>query len=251
MITEARLSPELPEKFARLYDPSSGKFETPLDVIGVADIDAIFELALWTYPNPENLPEILVGERNIHHVYFTQAWWKNYADAHPEPERQIISEFRDGVPQKACIPIPIHAWIEFIMEPPPPPSIEVMDRCNASWEVASILLKNVMKFDEARRNYQSKKHTNRIIYGDFEGLTPESAKQDFEVMEISNQEYLLSELNRRLSDWRDSAGLIELVPKEFSLIEMPRLSEVRRLQRRLSKKGALLPKGLVELELVA
>lgn len=239
MITEARLTSDLPEKYARLYDYQSGKFETPLDTQGIADIDALFDLAIHTYP--DHLPPFEHTERNIHHVYWTEQFWKDYADSLPPEEANVVRTFRNSTPQLAYVPIPIHAWIEKIMIPPPAPEMEVMRRRNAAWTSASMLLRGAVLLDKARSNYENKKDETRRVLGYIDGITPLSRRQDFVSEEQINREYWMSELNGRLEGWRKVAALAESIPDMDRIIVEPRLTSVRALKRRI-RQGAIVPR---------
>lgn len=236
---QARLTPELPEQYARLYDYRTGKFETPLDSQGIADIDAIFELAIHTYP--DELPSFNSSERNKHHIYWSEAWWKEYALAHESPDRETIQTFRNSTPQLAYVPMMIHHWIEEIMTPPPAPPLEVMRRRNAAWSVAMILLRTVDRLDKARGEYEEKKNNTRIVLGSIDGITPVSQQGNFESEERVNTEYWLSELNSRLDGWRQIADKALEVPEEHRMVAEARLFSVRALNRRI-KNGAIEPR---------
>lgn len=239
MTPEAHLTSDLPEKYARLYDYHTGKFETPLDIQGIADIDALFELAIRTYP--DDLPPFENTERNIHHVYWTEQSWKDYADSLPPDEANIVRTFRNSTPQLAYVPIPIHAWIEKIMIPPPAPEMEVMRRRNAAWASAGMLLREAVLLDKARSDYENKKDSTRRVLGSIDGITPLSRRQDFVSEEQINCEYWLSELNGRLVGWRKVAVLAEAIPDTDRIIVEPRLTSVRALKRRI-RQGAIVPR---------
>ncbi len=241
MQAEARIERDLPERFARLYDYRTNTFATPLDSRGIADADAILELALRTYP--DELPDFSrrMDDDDAHHIYWSEAWWRAYADRHEEAERNIIYDFRNGTPQKMFVPRVIHSWIETVMQPAPPPAIDVMKQRNEAWESAKILLKSAFDLDKARKNYNENKHGTRIVYGCFEGLTPVSARGDFDVEVRMNREYWLSKLNEQLAGWRyiaDSAQ--EEIPQEYRFIPDPRLFSVRALSSRI-KGGGFIP----------
>ncbi len=240
MKTEARLTSDLPEQYARLYDYHTGKFETPLDPRGIANIDAIFDLAIRTYP--DELPSFSSSERNIHHVYWTEDWWRRYSLRNNQRDNQTIHEFRNSTPQLAYIPVPIHDWIEETMIPPPPPHIEVMRQRNAAWKVAASLLIGVNRLDKARDDYDKKKDTTRTVLGNIHGITPRSKQRSFTTEERLNREYWLSELNGRLEGWRFIADRALEIPTEYRFVTEPRLMSVRALSRRISKTGAMLPR---------
>lgn len=237
--TRARLNSDLPDRYARLYDYQTGKFETPLDSQGIANIDALFELAIRTYP--DELPSFDSGERNIHHVYWTENWWKEYAMSHKTPDRETIQTFRNSTPQLAYVPVTIHRWIEEIMTPPPPPEIEIMRRRNAAWSVAMILLRSADMLDKARSEYEEKRNTTRTVLGKIEGVTPLSQQGDFATEERLNREYWLSELNSRLDGWHQIADKALEVPEEHRIVPEARLFSVRALSRRI-KNGAIMPR---------
>ncbi len=238
---EARLTSDLPERYARLYHYSTGKFETPLDIQGIADIDAVFELAILTYP--DQLPDFSTTEFDVHHIYWTEEHWRRLALAHDSSEREIIQTFREATPQKAYVPRVIHKWIEEVMIRPPVPPLEVMDRRNNSWEVANILLDGAILVDQARRNYAVNKNNIRVIMGNIDGVTPRSQQKDFDTQEIPEREYWLSELYRRLEDWRMLAGIVNVVPVEDRLVIEPRLWAVRALRRRINHRHqAIVPR---------
>lgn len=239
MAKEAFINRTLPEQYARLYDPAIQKFETPLNQQGIADIDAMFELAMRTYP--EDLSDIDFNDRNIHHVYWTAEWWRQYANSQPLDLAWIIHKFRHSTPQLAYVPKAIHSWIEEIMEPPPPPSIEVMDRRNMAWEAASILLKNVVLLDKARKLYDANKDNVRVMYGDLKGLTSRHNACDEMYITKTDREYWLSELNDRLESWRSIGSIIDVVPEEERFISEAKLVSVRALGRRIHSSGAILP----------
>lgn len=239
MTMEARLTSDIPEKYARLYDYNTGKFETPLDNQGIADIDALFELAIHTYP--DHLPRFEDTERNIHHVYWTERFWKDYAASLPYEDANVVRTFRNSTPQLAYVPVPIHAWIEEIMTPPPAPAIEVMRRRNAAWASASMLLRGAVLLDKARSNYENKKDDTRRVLGPIDGITPRSRRRDIVTEEQINREYWLSELNGRLEGWRKVATLSEAIPDADRFVVEPRLTSVRALKRRI-KQGAIVPR---------
>ncbi len=236
----ARLASTLPERYAVLYDYHTSKFETPLDSQGIANIDALFELAIRTYP--DELPCFESSERNIHHVYWSEQWWKDYAMQHESPDRETIKMFRRSTPQLAYVPLDIHRWIEEIMIPPPPPPLEVMRRRNAAWAVANILLDGAIRLDKARDDYDQKKYDTRTVLGSIAGITPLSQRSDSPTEERVNTEYWLSELNGRLDGWRFLADRALEVPTEYRIIAEPRLVSVRALKQRISRTGAMIPR---------
>lgn len=238
---EARLSPELPERFARLYDYQTGKFATPLNPQGIADIDALVELAIRTYP--DELPSFDSCKSNNHHVYWTERDWKRYAASQPWPQNETIHTFRNSTPQIAYVPVFLHPWIEEVMHPPPAPPMEVMRRRNAAWSVATILLRSAIMLDEARDDYDRKKNSTRLVLGWITGITPLSKRSAQEIEERVNREYWLSELNDRLEGWKSLRKIISNVPPEDRIITEARLAEVRELGRRI-KHDAMVPKSL-------
>lgn len=239
----ALLSSELPERFARLYDYETGKFETPLDNRGIADIDALFELAIRTFP--DRLPSFTSSERNRHHIYWTEQAWKDLAAQHNQSDADTIHTFRNSTPQLAYVPPDIHAWIEESMIPPPAPPLEIMRRQNVSWSAATILLRSTMLLDKARTNYDTKKDLTRQVYGYIEGITPVSQRGEQLFEERVDREYWLSELENRLEGWRKISEVLRTIPVEDRLILEPRLASVRALERRI-RYGAIVPKLPVE-----
>lgn len=237
--TRARLNSDLPERYARLYDYQTGKFETPLDSQGIANIDALFELAIRTYP--DELPSFENDEYDKHHIYWSKEWWRQYALAHKPPDRETIHTFRNSTPQLAYVPRVIHAWIEEIMIPPPAPPLEVMRRRNDGWSVAVILLRSAVMLDKARDEYEEKKNTTRTVLGKIDGITPLSQQSDFVSEERVNREYWLSELTSRLDGWRQTADKALEIPEEHRIVSEARLFSVRALGRRI-KDGAIMPR---------
>lgn len=242
------MSPDLPEHLARLYNYQTGKFDTPLDSQGIADIDATFELAIRTYP--DNLPSFDDSERNVHHIYWTERFWKCLARTHPSGEPGTIHEFRNSTPQLAYVPLPIHRWIEEIMEPPPPPPIEIMRRRNTAWRSARILLQGVRLVDMARSDYEEKKHSTRRVLGCIEGTTPLSQQSQIPVEDKLNRDYWLSELNARLDGWKYLSRLVLDVPQQDRIIPVARLASARELRSRI-KHGAIVPRVSAELNLAS
>ncbi len=238
MVKEALISRDLPERFARLYDYDTKKFETPLNPQGIADIDGLFELAIRTYP--DDLPDFSSAERNKHHVYWSEADWRELELSRPPQQAVIIHEFRNSTPQCAYVPPNIHDWIEKIMIPPPAPPLEIMARRNAAWEAAAILLRSVVLLDKARTEYDAKKDNTRLVYGYVPGLTPMSQRTEEQLIEKTDREYWLSELNGRLDGWRKISAVAEYVPDEDRFITHARLVSVRALKRRI-KNGAIVP----------
>jgi hypothetical protein len=239
-MSEVRLSPDLPEHFACLYHKDLDKFETPLDSRGIADIDAVFELAAWTFPG--DLRKALQTKHDKHHLYWTEKWWQDYADNQATPEdRLTVLNFRDGTPQKAYVPKPIHRWIEVSQLQPPAPTLEVMRRRNSGWASASLLLKSCVDLDKARSNYTSKKGIVRIVLGNIEGITPASKRKHEPYIEVIDDEYWLSEWHSHLNSWHEIAESKGILPVEEGILATPRLSDVRSLQRR-TRPGAIIPR---------
>ncbi len=236
---EARISPDFPEKYARLYNYQTQKFDAPLNSQGIADVDALFDLAVWTYPDDRE--QLFTAERDVHHVYGTESYWRDLAASYERPDSVEISKFRDSPPQKAYVPRPLHEWAEYITEWPLVPSIEAIRRRNAAWSAANRLLQGVVLLDKARDDYEQKKDTTRRVLGNVAGITPRSQQKDFSVEELVNNEYWLSELYERLDGWRWTARHLESIPDEDRIIVIPRLTCVRALKRRL-KNGALVPR---------
>jgi hypothetical protein len=239
-MSEVRLSPDLPEHFACLYHKDLEKFETPLDSRGIADIDAVFELAAWTFPG--DLRKALHAKHNKHHLYWTEKWWQDFADEQAtELDRLTVLNFRDSTPQKAYVPKPIHSWIESSQLQPPAPSLDVMRRRNNGWASASLLLKSCIDLDKARDNYANKKGIIRIVLGNIEGITPVSARRPEQYIEVVDDEYWLSELNSHLDSWHRIAESRGNLPVEEGILATPRLSDVRSLHRRV-RPGAVIPR---------
>lgn len=239
MEREARITAELPEHLALLYNYKTGLFDTPLDPQGIADIDKTVELAIRTFP--EELPSFTAGERNIHHLYWTENWWKKFANRHSAEEAAEIMEFRNSPPQLAYVPISIHAWIEEIMVPPPPPPLQTMERRNAAWTAAALLLKSAKLVDEAREDYIENSYRTRIVLGHIPGVTPRSKQKDFDTKEVTDREYWLSELNSRLDGWRTLARGQIAGPEEFRIITDARLTSARALRSRIHHGRAMIP----------
>jgi hypothetical protein len=240
---EARLSADLPENFALLYDYKTGKFDTPLDSRGIADVDAIFELAIRTFP--DELPEFDNTERNRHHVYWTESKWKNLAEKQTNPEdKNTVSTFRNSPPQVAYVPMPIHAWIEYSQIPPPAPSLETMRLRNTAWMSAMLLLKSAVELDKARDDYKTNRLNTRTLLGNIVGITPVSRRRGEEIIEELDTEYWLSELNSRLDGWRN---LADTQPEDFRFLEKPKLADVRKLRSRIREDAIVprLPAGLI------
>ncbi len=240
---EARLSSDLPERFARLYDHHTGKFDTPLDDQGIVDIDGMFELAIRTYPY--QLPDFRDTESNIHHVYRTENEWQELADSYPFPYSQIIHTFRNSTPQLAYVPRELHWWTEESQKAPPPPSLEVMERRNEAWSVASLLLKSAVEISRVRNKYEERKNVFYVVRANLEGLTPKNSRLDSDI-ERSDGEYWLSELHGRLESWRFLAEKVKQVPPEDRIVAEPKLFSVRALRRRI-KNGAIVPQVPTEL----
>lgn len=239
MEREARITAELPEHFALLYNYKTGLFNTPLDPQGIADIDKTVELAIRTFP--DTLPSFSAGERNIHHLYWTESWWKKFANTHSAEEATEIMEFRNSPPQLAYVPVSIHAWIEEIMVPPPPPPFEAMERRNAAWATAILLLKSAKLVDEAREDYKENSHRTRTVLGHIPGVTPRSKQKPFDTKEVTDREYWLSELNSRLEGWRALARSQVSGPDEFRIITDARLVSARALRNRIHRGRAMIP----------
>lgn len=236
----ARLSAGLPEHFARLYDQNSEKFITPLDSRGIADADAVFELAVRTFPG--DLSRALRANRDIHHLYRTEREWLDLArQQNNQFDYFTVLRFRDGTPQKMYVPRPIHQWIEHSQMPPPAPSLEVMRRRNAAWTSAAILLRSCIDLDKARDQYKNKRGKIRWTLGRIPGITPPHRQSDSDYVFKVDDEYWLSELNKRLEGWQQLSAENGQLPVEEGIIETPRLYEVRRLHRRVLP-GAIVPR---------
>lgn len=239
-MAEVRFSPDLPPHFARLYNPEAKQYFTPLDDRGIADIDAVFELALRTYPY--TLPSFSLHERNKHHVYWSESWWENFANQQATREDWLtVTEFRNGTPQKAFVPPAIHRWIEHSQIPPPAPSLETMRRRNSAWASASLLLKSCIELDRAREEYRGKKGQTRRLLGSIAGITPLSQRFDEPYIDVIDDDYWLSELDHNLSSWRRIAAERGEQAVDEGLIARPRLAEVRELRQRV-RVGAIIPK---------
>lgn len=239
---EARSLTNLPERFARLYDYKAGKFESPLDSLGIADIDATFELAIRTYP--EELPDFRRTEHDKHHLYWSEGWWKDYAYSQKNiNDRFTVFHFRNSAPQVAYVPKIIHKWIEESQIPPPPPSLENMRRRNIAWQSASQLLSSAVALDKARQEYKEKKDKPRKVITDIPGVTSPNSRlpgEPNEFIEKVDNDYWLSELENRLDGWRYVAREIGSLSLGHGIINTPRLSDVRNLKRRLAN-NALIP----------
>ncbi len=240
---EARLPRDLPEHLARLYNYKTGKFETPLDEWGIADVDKVFELAIYTYPG--ELPAFSILERNKHHLYWTADWWAKYANRQKNlSDRQTVWEFRNSAPQVAYVPIPIHKWIEISQEPPPVPDMETMRRRNAGWQSAALLLKCAQELDSARNNYDANRGTTRRVLSYIPGITPKHgqlAEEPLMQIDVTNNEYWLSELEDRLEGWRHLVATKGDISAKQGILPLVRLSEVRKLNQRIHKNSAFIP----------
>lgn len=237
---EARVDPDLPERFSRLYIPEVDRFETPLDDRGIADINAVFELAVRTYP--DELPEFGENEKNHHHLYWTEDWWKSFAQSQEEQDdHNTIMEFRNSAPQLMYVPIPIHRWIEVSQIPPPPPSLEVMRQRNNAWSSAALLLKSCVRLDKARNQYSEMRGVPRKVLGNIEGVTHQSQKHDDEYLYVIDDEYWLSQLELQLEGWREVARQRGEPPREHGFIRTVRLSEVRKFRKRVKDGRSFIP----------
>ncbi len=235
---EPRLSSELPERFALLYDYKSGMFGAPLDKVGIVDIDALYELAIWTYP--DELPDLKINRDN-HHVYWTEQEWEDWAASLPPTESDTVTTFRNSTPQIAYVARPIHAWIEESIKRPPRPHMEVMKKRNISWAISKLLLEQAILLDKAVINYNEKKGIVRAIPGYFEGLTPKHKRNGVPVLERTDRDYLQSELERRLLGWQALKETITQTPTKNRIVPTARLAEFRKLEKRI-KHGAIVPK---------
>lgn len=246
-MAEARLTPELPERFALLYDHRSQKFETPLDGLGLADIDSTFELAIRTYPG--NLDDLHQVGHDRHHLYWTKEKWKDLALNQETLEDSFtVYTFRNSAPQIAYVPRPIHEWIENSQIPPPIPSLETMRRRNLAWQSASLLLSSVIALDKARTDYDENKGITRTVLSHIPGITPvinRLSEIPLEQIKVVSDEYWLSELEGRLESWRYVVEEIKEIGSlclGHGILEKPNLSEVRKLGKRVKlKENAFIP----------
>lgn len=231
---------DLPEHLAHLYNPQCGRFDTPLDSRGIADADAVFELAAWTFPG--NLARALQSYRDIHHLYRTENEWLNFAhNQESETDTHAIINFRNGTPQKMYVPRPIHHWIEQSQLPPPAPPIETMRRRNAAWASASLLLRRCIELDKARQEYTEKRGKTRRLLGNIPGITPANRRSEEAYIYVVDNEYWLSELNKQLEGWHLIASSRGRLPVREGIITTPRLADVRELHRRV-RPGGIVPR---------
>lgn len=239
-MNKVRPPSDLPEHLAHLYKPQYNRFKTPLDTRGIADADAVFELAAWTFPG--NLAQALRSYRDIHHLYRTEDNWIRFARSQKtQADSNTIYNFRNGTPQKMYVPRLIHEWIEQSQLPPPAPPLETMRRCNTAWASASLLLRSCIELDKARQDYSEKKGKTRRLLGNIPGITPPHRRFEEEYIYVVDDEYWLSELNKQLEGWQYIAATRGDLAVQEGILETPRLSDVRRLYRRI-RPGAIVPK---------
>lgn len=230
---EVRLSPDLPEHLARLYNPKLKLFATPLDARGIADVDAVFELAIRTYP--DDLPDFGTAFRDRHHLYWTEEWWEDYAASQVRPKDTLtVTEFRNAAPQIAFIPRVIHKWIEHSQIKPPPPTLEVMEQRNISWQLASLLLESVVKVERARTDYEENKDVITLTLGCIKGITPKSKQREEPFVSRVDEPYWRSEYESRLKGWQALVSLHSDLPQEHRLLPRTRIRHVRASRRRFS-----------------
>lgn len=127
------------------------------------------------------------------------------------------------------------------MIPPPVPSLEVMDRRNAAWRVASILLDGGHRLDEAWENFDKNKNTTRRVLGYLAGLSPVS-KRGEQPGERTNRDYWFSQLNSQLTGWKELVSTLEDIPDQDRLVE-PYMADVRDLRERTRNKRAMMPQA--------
>lgn len=237
---QPRLEHDLPERYGRLYDPVSQKFDTPLDQNGFADIDALCDLAIRTYPF--DLPDFRYKDCDIHHVYWTEADWNNHAAHSNSRDSTTIIEFRSSTPQLALVPRWLHWWIEQSQVAPPKPAIEQMRQRNNAWKAAKMLLDSFNNLEMARGDYSENKNGTIATLSHIHGETPRSRRPHDgppKVILRPMEPYLKSELQHRVLGWQTAIAIARdrATPNEF----VPRFSErhVAALKRRTGRNATL------------
>jgi len=114
--------PSLPPQELWLHNPDiDGLIPTPLDERDLVDLDKLVSTTLATVDNSFGWTSEF---NDVHHLQW-------YASRYPriENDDQLVNmrEFRELVNRKAYLPRVFHNWVHRIMEPPPVPTIEVMN----------------------------------------------------------------------------------------------------------------------------
>lgn len=209
MDTQPTVVPWLPPEDARLWRADlHAKLETPLDELGLVDLDELVRLGTGTVATDYDWTSLF---NDVHHLQWPAA---SYA------ADELNHEFRELFRRKAFIPRQFHNWLHLITLPPPAPSHEIMRHSIEGERTARALAataqlavrltrmrgipehKLVERLEQQFENYQLYVENARLVPREFQLLR-------LEEVEARNVEEMLA-VNKRLGKLA-----LHLVPIRF------------------------------------
>jgi hypothetical protein len=175
----------LPPKDVRLWDIGiQGRIETPLDDLGMVDLDRLVEVgrqsvdSSFSWESPFN---------DVHHLQW-------HAAMYPADEDPLGHEFRELARRKALIPRKFHNWLHILTTVPPKPSPEVMrsavDAEKAARDLAktaqrAVKLTRIKGIPEGKLSLRlEQEYENYMVYIENARLVPE----EFQLLELAKVE---------------------------------------------------------------
>lgn len=126
----------LPPKEVRLWDiETHGTIETPLDELGMVDLDQLVEVGKqhvdsnFQWESPFN---------DVHHLQW-------YAALYPPDDDPLGHDFRELARRRALMPRIFHNWLHILTSVPPKPSPEVMKNAINAEKAARDLARTAQK----------------------------------------------------------------------------------------------------------
>ncbi len=186
----------LPAFDARLINPRTDKFDTPIDDRGLVDVDRLIADVKATIDLNYEWP---LGS-NEHHFYWPKAFYPL-----GDPDNQsTLSTFRELPVSKGKMPQAFHNWLHKVTLPPEVPEIPVMERRIEAWQIASSLFQSLT----ARRNMLSGRLTRRHKKSSQELSDDEVDRLIIE--QIAEDQFPI---------WHRNIQLLERLDPEFRLVE--------------------------------
>jgi hypothetical protein len=154
----------LPPLDVRLLNAQHDKIPTPINDLGLIDVDQLIVdvnrtiAPGYTWPSPPSR----------HHIYWPRTDYVEFQEDQPEVP---AVRFREQSAHLIRVPREFENWLHAITEPPPMPEPEVMEQVNAAWTVAQGLFhsirettKTVRMFERARGYREFSEAQEEIIH---------------------------------------------------------------------------------------
>ncbi len=219
----------LPPQSVWLIDPARGKFETPVDEMGLIKIDPLIRLVKSTIDPSYEWP-LEPRAPNTHHFYWYDALYPSRIrdEVTHREQSSNLHIFRELPVHRGKMPRQFHDWLHEITVPPEVPNLDVVDYRIEAWDVARTLFRrlNIQRAKIKRRHKRA--------YKDEATLLDDETIDQMMIDQIAKDNF---------PHWYKNMERLEKVPREIRLIQPTEKPQV--IFKRLKKFAVMKELSLV------